>query len=296
MNGHPGGSPGRFFYYLASFQQVSFFNPKIMKNRYILILNLMIIFMLPTCSHRQTKHQDAHGTQDAPPAAERPGKPAKDKALLDMLSLYRARRYESVAAAIASPDTVYNLVLYGQKLGKIDPEIAELKYLNSLDMAFNELTEVPPCIKDLEYLQGLYLNGNMITRIPSFVYGYPYLSRFDISENQLTRVSPDIHKLSQLTVLNLRANKLSEFPAEIYQLKQLKSLHLDHNQLTEIPEGISSLTNLSNLRLEHNQLADLPDELGYMVQLEELWLQGNPIPLERISYLRAKLPGTRIRY
>ena len=284
------------FCYFAGANQTLSLKLKTMIIRPIPFIILTLIPVLPSCGSDKGNTSDTPLTSESARVVETPAEPARDSALLDLLSLYRARRYESLAEAIATSDTVYKLVLYGQKLGKIPPEIAQLKYLNSLDMAYNELSEVPPYIKDLAYLQGLYLNANMIIEIPSFVYGFRHLARLDISENHLTHVSPDIQNLTELTVLNLRMNQLTDFPAEIYQLRQLKSLHLDHNQLSEIPEGITSLSNLTNLRLEHNQLTNVPDDLGYMVQLKELWLQGNPIPVERISYLRSRLPSTRIRY
>jgi Leucine-rich repeat (LRR) protein len=286
----------RFFYYFACLNHSRNFILKIMKISYIPFIFMSVVPVMPSCGPDQTPSSDIPQTTEPASVAEMPAEPSRDKALLDRLSLYRAKRYESLSDAIASSDTVYKLVLHGKKLGKIPPEIARLKYLNTLDLAFNDLTEVPPYIQDMEYLQGLYLNGNMITGIPSFVYDYRHLSRWDISENQLTSVSPEIQNLTQLVVLNLRENKLTEFPAEIYNLRQLKSFHLDHNQLSAIPEGITALSNLTNLRLEYNQLTDFPDELGYMVQLKELWLQGNPIPMKRISYLRAKLPTTRVRF
>ena len=109
------------FYYFA-----------IMKSRHFPIVIFTSIFVFATCSQKQPDQ----AVQTAQQSVE-------EKPLLDMLSLYRAKRFESVREAISSPDTVYKLVLYGQKLGKIAPEIAELKYLNSLDLAFNELSGCP---------------------------------------------------------------------------------------------------------------------------------------------------------
>jgi Leucine-rich repeat (LRR) protein len=221
---------------------------------------------------------------------------SRPEQVLDILPLYRAKRYESVQEAVNAKDTVYKLILYGQKLGHISPDIARLRFLNSLDLSYNDLTGIPQDIKGLEYLQGLYVKGNQISYIPEFVYDFSYMYRLDLSENAINEVSPEIYRLSELTVLNLESNRLAEIPTEIYNLSLLNALHLNNNLLTGLPEGISGLSRLTKLYLEHNRLTALPEDLGYMTHLEELWLQGNDIPAGKIAELQEKLPYTKIRY
>ncbi len=202
--------PGFFmqvFYYFA-----------IMKSRHFPIVIFTSIFVFATCSQKQPDQ----AVQTAQQSVE-------EKPLLDMLSLYRAKRFESVREAISSPDTVYKLVLYGQKLGKIAPEIAELKYLNSLDLAFNELSGVPPYIKDLGYLQGLYLNGNNITELKSL----------HLDHNQLTEIPEGISSLTNLTNLRFEHNNLTDIPEDLAHIVQLKELWLQGNAIP--PEKITCL-------------------------------------------------------
>ena len=64
--------------------------------------------------------------------------------VLETLELYRSKRFESIQEA-NNPDVkgVHKLVLHGKEMGVISPEIGNLTYLASLDLAFNNLVELP---------------------------------------------------------------------------------------------------------------------------------------------------------
>jgi len=226
-------------------------------------------------------------------------KPPIDTAMiLETLELYRAKRYEGIQDALAAGvDNVYKLVLYGRKMGTLPPEIGVLTYLQSLDVAFNELTELPGEISNLHYLQGLYANGNNLQEFPSQILLMPILEKVDLSENQISRIPGEIVKMDQLVRLSMDGNTLTTIPVQLYELGNLEILELAGNGLRSLPVGISSLTKLKKLDLAKNQLITIPREITTLsTTLEELNIQGNRIPAEEIEWLISSLPETRIRY
>ena len=226
-------------------------------------------------------------------------KPAIDSSMvLDRLSLYRARRYESVQDALSGdPDKVYKLVLWGKKLPVIPPEIGRLKYLHSLDVAHNELTELPEEISDLHYLQGFYAGANMLTRFPEQILLLPMLDRIDLSENRITEIPEEIVRMDQLRKLDMGENRLMDLPARLFELTNLEILTLDHNALTRLSPDISNLRSLRKLDLSDNSLKEVPWEItGLKTTLTDLEIQGNEIPVEKVRELVEAMPSTNIRF
>ncbi len=226
-------------------------------------------------------------------------KPAIDSTVvLDRLSLYRARRYESVQDALSgNPEEVFKLVLWGKKLGFIPPEIGQLKYLHSLDVALNELTELPEELSELHYLQGFYASGNMLTEFPEQILLLPMLERIDLSENRITEIPGGIICMDQIRKLDMGANKLTDLPAQLFELTNLEILTLDHNALSRISPGISGLRNLRKLDLSNNFLKEIPWEInGLKATLTDLQIQGNEIPVEKVRELVEAMPSTNIRF
>ncbi|MEE1964620.1 leucine-rich repeat domain-containing protein [Allomuricauda taeanensis] len=133
-------------------------------------------------------------------------------------------------------------------------KIGDLTALETLDLAYNQLTEIPSSIGKLTALKILYLGVNRLTEIPE-----------------------SIGKLTALEDLSLAYNQLTEIPDRIGDLTALTYLDLGANQLTEIPESIGKLTALTSLSLYNNQLKTIPEEIGKLTSLSELWLQNNPL-------------------
>ena len=226
-------------------------------------------------------------------------KPPVDTAMvLETLELYRAKRYEGIQDALAAGvENAHKLVLYGRRLGTPSPEIGRLTYLQSLDVAFNELTELPGEISNLHYLQGLYANGNDLQEFPSQILMMPILEKVELSENQISRIPGEIMKMDQLVRLSMDRNTLTAIPVQLYELENLEILELAGNGLSTLPEGISSLKKLKKLDLANNQLRSLPREITTLsATLEEMNIRGNQLPAEEIEWLISSLPETRIRY
>jgi Leucine-rich repeat (LRR) protein len=227
------------------------------------------------------------------------GKPAIDSSrVLETLDLYRAPRYESVQKAVSgSPEEVYKLVLWGQKLGVIPPGIQRLKYLHSLDVAYNELAELPEELSQLHYLQGFYANGNMLTEFPKQILLLPVLDRVDLSENRITEIPGEIIRMDQLRKLDMGENKLTDLPDQLFELPNLEILTLDHNALSRVSPYISSLKSLRKLDISNNSLKEIPPEITRLAgTLTDLEIQGNNIPMEKIRELVDAMPSTNIRF
>ncbi len=218
--------------------------------------------------------------------------------VLETLELYRAKRYEEIQEAlIDGVEHGYKLVLYGRKMGQISSDIGKLVYLQTLDVAHNELADLPGELADLHYLQGFYANGNRLTTFPVQLILLPILKSIDLSDNQINLVPVEILRMDQLTRLSMDNNLLTSIPVELYELGNLEILELSGNGLSIIPEGISKLSKLKKLDLSQNQISTLPREISTLSgHLEELHLQGNKIPAGEIDWLVKALPNTRIRY
>jgi Leucine-rich repeat (LRR) protein len=255
------------------------------KGYYIISGAIMGLWLLSACKSDKAAPSMAADIMKAE-------KPSIDTSkVLETLELYRAARYESLQAAmLAGAENVHKLVLWGRKMESLPPQIGELAYLATLDVAYNDLTVLPGEIEDLHYLQGFYANGNRLTEFPSQILLLPVLTRLDLSENQITQIPEEIMKMDQLTRLTLDKNAILQLPVQLYALENLEILELKGNGLSVIPEGISNLKNLKKLDLADNQLTTLPDEITAMAgHLKELNIQGNQIPGEKIES-RSRIP------
>jgi hypothetical protein len=269
-----------------------------MKLKYGIIKILAMIALavgLITACHSSGSSGDKGMQQDLMVAE----KPVLDTSmLLGTLDLYRAKRYEGIREALDSGvENAHKLVLYGKKMGTLGPEIGNLTCLQTLDVAYNDLTELPAEISKLHYLQGFYANGNSLTTFPLQVLLLPALTSLDLSENQIGSIPPEIRRMDQLVRLSMDRNILTCIPVELYELENLSVLELAGNGLDNIPEGIANLTSLKKLDLSNNQLTTLPGEIASLTgHLVELSLQGNRIPREEVERLGKAMPSTNIRY
>jgi hypothetical protein len=226
-------------------------------------------------------------------------KPQVDSSrVIEMLDLYRAKRYEDLQGGLAAgPEQVYKISFHGRQMRSLSPKIARFSYLAALDVSYNGLTELPDELSSLHYLQGFYAGGNQLAEFPSQLLLLPLLARLNLSENQIAEIPPEIMKMDQLDYLNLEKNRIVRIPVQLYELDGMTALNLAENGLSDLPEGISQLASLRKLDLSKNQLNTLPRELAIMGNhLEELDIHGNNIPMEEIEWLIEAMPATKIRY
>ncbi|CDY43965.1 BnaA02g24430D [Brassica napus] len=156
-----------------------------------------------------------------------------------------------------------------QLQGVLSPAIANLTYLQVLDLTSNNFTgQIPAEIGKLTELNkivlGLY-NNLLKGEIPAEIGNCTSLIQLELYGNQLTgRIPTELGNLDKLESLRLYKNKLSSpIPSSMFRLTQLTNLGLSGNQLVgPIPEEIGSLKSLRVLTLHSNNLTgELPQSI-----------------------------------
>ncbi len=156
----------------------------------------------------------------------------------------------------------------------ISKEIWSFKHLESIDLAFNQITHFPIINRKNKTLCHLNIDNNDIEIIP-----------------------PEIKRIINLEYLGLSNNKVNIMPEEIGQLKRLKGLNLANNQLESLPSAILNNRNIASLDLSFNKLVSLPDSMFYLSNsLRFLRIEGNNIAADYALRLREQLPNTKIYY
>ncbi|BDI19424.1 hypothetical protein ANSO36C_52260 [Nostoc cf. commune SO-36] len=164
-----------------------------------------------------------------------------------------------------------------EKLTEIPAEVFELKWLEVLNLSYNQLRTLPEAIADLQQLTSLNLSLNQLTTLPEAIADLQQLTSLDLSSNQLRTLPEAITDLQQLTSLNLSRNQLRTLPEAIANLQQLTSLNLSLNKLKILPETIANLQQLTSLGLSGNQLTTLPKAIPRLQQLTTLYLSRNKL-------------------
>ncbi|KAI3710106.1 hypothetical protein L2E82_39880 [Cichorium intybus] len=177
-------------------------------------------------------------------------------------------------------DTICHVVRITHKWYSLDgilsPEMANLPYLRSFDVAYN-------------YLQGT---------IPP-QWGSTKLVDISILGNRITgKIPPELGNITTLIKLDLEANRLSgTVPPELGKLYNLNSLILSSNQFTgTLPTALGQLGNLTNFRVDEcNFSGPIPDFIQNWRNLTRLEIVASgltgPIPsnislLENLIELR----------
>ena len=180
--------------------------------------------------------------------------------------------FTSVDEAILNYRIARLLILKGQNLDNLPPEIAKLKKLRYLDIERTGLTTLPGAITSLTGLYEFYA---------------PY--------NQLSALPEDFDNLRNLVVVGLAFNNFETFPTQLYNLKKLQALDLSHNKLSSIPEGIGQLKHLRILYLQDNQISKLPVNF-FRLPLVELDISGNQLSDSLKQKIEAAFPDAQITF
>nr|XP_048334865.1 receptor-like protein EIX1 [Ziziphus jujuba var. spinosa] len=192
--------------------------------------------------------------------------------------------------------------------GKINPSLLDLKYLNYLDLSWNDFEgiQIPSFIGSLKSLTYLDLSYAVFGGIiPHQLGNLSNLRYLYLCESSLVGNMPSaIGNLTSIRILELSSNELEgEIPKSLGNLCRLKELHLGHNKLngsiSEVFElwskctknnSIESLTLFANkfsvyrktvqltIYVSSNQLnGSLPKSFGQLVKLEELDTSNNQL-------------------
>lgn len=200
--------------------------------------------------------------------------------------------------------------LRDNQLERIDASINTLKYLEVLQLGYNNITTIELGVA-LPNLRTLKLDGNYLETVPPLVYSCPKLKVLNLNGNQLDRFHYRA-SLRKLVELNLGDNPLQDitFANVKYQLEilvldwiavqqdwlarlpnTLVTLSLEHCDLTDI-SPISHLRQLEELSLMYNQLDTVERTLRKLRRLRQVWLVGNTVPREELEALSEGLELT----
>jgi hypothetical protein len=207
----------------------------------------------------------------------------------------RHKGIEELVAGIGEFGNLEVLVLQGNELKTVPPEVGELRKLKRLDLGSNRIETLPPELWQLERLTELILADNKLDSLPPDVVKLQKLERLILSDNELEALPPEIGELVNLKTLWAWDNQLRSIPPEIGQLGQLDSLYLSRNQLVELPAELGDLWNLTTLSLSQNGIVAVPAELEQLEKLKLLSLEHNPITRLPMPDVLAKLRESGVK-
>ncbi|MBI5445347.1 MAG: leucine-rich repeat domain-containing protein [Deltaproteobacteria bacterium] len=181
------------------------------------------------------------------------------------------------------PATIGNLVglqtldlAFNQLSGTI-PSFATNTALSSLDLHNNQLSGTIPSFAANTALSALELSDNQLTgTIPSFAAN-PALEFLYLNSNPLSGTIPSFAANTALRVLVLYSNQLSGTIPSFATNTALQILHLSSNQLTGAIPSFAANTALRNLYLHDNQLSGAIPSFAANTALQVLYLQKNQL-------------------
>lgn len=212
------------------------------------------------------------------------------------------------------------LILDGQGLEQIPPEVWQMPQLETLDLRRNAIKVLPETMGELKSLKCLFLGSNQLQTLPQSL---PNVVQMDLNGNRFSQFPAVLTQLEQLQIIDLGSNRLRSFPS--LPFPALKELHLSKNKIAaclfsavSLPKleklflsrnGLCNLdiqgvfSSLDTLDLAHNQLAVLPDTWAHVPYLRHLYLSSNqllslPLSLSQCKWLKTlhvaknKLPNT----
>jgi hypothetical protein len=171
---------------------------------------------------------------------------------------------------------------YGYRIEVLPDAIAELGFLEVLDLHETGLLTLPESLGDLLALRELRVPGNALEELPD-----------------------GLRRLVTLRSLVVSANRLAVLPETIGELAALEELHAARNPLASLPAGLGALERLRVLDVSalpereaaagpeagSGELRELPDELGRLRELEILHVAGNRLFCGSAASGRGSLPA-----
>lgn len=202
--------------------------------------------------------------------------------------------YKSLEDALKTPEKVYKLDLYYQKMTELPASIGKLKNLTWLRLGGNKLTSLPDEIGKLTQLRVLNLERNNLSSLPESIGKLGKLKTLILEDNQLSSLPGSMSKLSSLDKLNLRDNKFAELPDVVGKIENLTFLDIARNQMTTLPGSIGGLKQLDFLNACSNSIKVLPESIGDLENVTKIYLSDNG--LKKIPSTMSKLPKLTALY
>lgn len=177
------------------------------------------------------------------------------------------------------------LILDGQQLEQIPPEVWQMPVLETLDLRRNAIKVLPETLGELKALKILLLGKNQLQQIPESL---PNLVQIDLSANRFSHFPDALVQLNLLQKINFSSNRLHKFPN--ISFPALKELNLSGNKIAVFSLSAAFLSKLEKLDLSRNRLEKLEIE-GVCSTLDTLDLSNNqlsilPDHLMAIPFLR----------
>ncbi|XP_057797612.1 LRR receptor-like serine/threonine-protein kinase EFR isoform X1 [Salvia miltiorrhiza] len=182
--------------------------------------------------------------------------------------------------------------------GNIPPQLGNLSFLVSLDLASNNFSgTLPQELSRLRRLKIMSLSvNNFVGEIPSWLPLLPKLEFISLRGNSFTGSIPkSISNLTNLYHLDFSSNSLDgKIPQELGELQRLQHLVIQSNHLSGIiPSALFNMSSLRRLAFRSNELSgNLPNDLcANLPVIQEIYLGINqlsgqiPSNLSRCSQL-----------
>ncbi|CAK9168899.1 unnamed protein product [Ilex paraguariensis] len=181
-----------------------------------------------------------------------------------------------------STQLVQMLLDNNQISGSIPSVIANLSYLEMLDMFYNQFTgHIPPDFGKFQNLQHLSLSGNQLSgNVPSSLGNLTALSLLRLDQNNLQgNIPSSMGNCQNLLELDLSRNSFNgTIPGHVLGISSLSiALDLSYNHLTgSLVDEVGNLKNLGFLSVSKNMLSGkISSNLGSCQSLEFLYMDGN---------------------
>lgn len=158
------------------------------------------------------------------------------------------------------------LILEGNGIVNLSPEIAKARNLASIYIDENKLETLPKEIGDLDELIDLFVHSKELRFLPDSIGNMRSLVGFSVIGSKIDNLPSSIKFLSRLKELTLEDNKnLTALPSEIGNLPRLTHLFLTGNNLRLIPKSFEKLANTLeyfNISLNPMQLESDAENYG----------------------------------
>lgn len=188
------------------------------------------------------------------------------------------------------------LSLAEHKLESCPRQVFEIAKLRTLDLSSNNIGALNPNVANLKSLKSLNLENNKLPPGSLNPLGrLPNLQILNCGRNMLGRPTEDNPRLVDalpeqlpkgMKQLKVHGNFLSSVPRPIFtsMLVKLESLDLSNNDIASIPEEIGNLKQLSELKMDFNSIVSLPSSIGSLAKLKVLSLKNNQISVHSTNW------------
>lgn len=238
---------------------------------------------------------------------------------------------EDALNMICQIETLVNLNFSRNKLqGFLASKLSDLRDLNSLDLAENDIEGIDYALSGCTKLQTLNLSGNRLGKVTSpqlasnsglveldlsrnrisntfFTQSasFPRLEILNLSHNSLTSLAGDIDvnlpSLATLLLLQNQIHKETTIDPVLHGSSVLTTLNLEGNPLVTLPVTLFNLQHLKHLDISDCRLSEIDSRIGLLPKLEVLRWEGNPARIrggfgmttdDVLKYLRGRITSS----